>query len=134
MKEMVLAAVACLAPSAAAAVCVVATPTPQSEMASSEAVVIGHLATAQDLADKSTGLIEGTKYTVAVDEVLKGHFKQLPELYNENNSGRFVIDPGVRYLLFIEKVVPGAQINSCGNSGPLAEKQRVVAQLRKSNP
>jgi len=73
----------------------------------------------------------GTNYTVEVLEIVKGELPKQLVVYSENSSGRFPMDTGVAYLLFIAKDLGQYTVDNCGNSGLLRERQQVLVSVQQ---
>ena len=73
--------------------------------------------------------ITATLYTLRLDRVLRGRLPQRFHIRDENTSSRFPMAIGVPYLAFVYSARNGYGINSCGNSGPLKERNRVLKHL-----
>ena len=73
--------------------------------------------------------ITATLYALRLDRVLRGRLPQRFHIRDENTSSRFPMDLGVPYLAFIYSARDGYGIYSCGNSGPLKERNRVLEHL-----
>jgi len=67
-------------------------------------------------------------FTIRVLKSYKGETKGRLRFFNEVNSGRFPVDVGQTYLLFLVSDKRGWFVDSCGNSGELGHS---TATLRK---
>jgi hypothetical protein len=111
-------------------------PTVEEEFNDSKCVFVGKVVNARRVLDLD-GFIQGTSYTVRVEELLKGSLTKQVEIYDENSSGRFPMRVGVKYLLFAhENHFEGVEglhlaIDNCGNSGTLRQTRKVLATVRK---
>jgi len=78
----------------------------------------------------------GAYYDVKVLRVFKGNPKPELRLFSENSTGRFPLDVGYEYLLFIseDSFDPpiGAQldIDNCGNSAPVENAHATIHTLQ----
>lgn len=72
----------------------------------------------------------GVQYTLKVIEVLKGATISTISVFSENSSGRFPLEIGKRYLLFLHEQQGRLSADYCGNSGLASTKQAVIAELR----
>jgi hypothetical protein len=121
-------------PHAAFAVCLNGNPSIEQEYRDSSAVFTGHVVSAKDVPDfAEPGFLAGTRYVVRVTRVFKGRPGRTITLFTEYSSGRFPMDVGADYLVFlsVRKGEPAA-VDYCGNSGLLREKSAaldVVARL-----
>ena len=110
-------------------------PSVDEELNSSTCVFVGDVVRARQVLDAGH-FIQGTFYTVRVQELLKGNPPKQVEIYDENSSGRFPMRFGVRYILVAYEGVfegvrgPRLAIDSCGNSGTLKQAGRVLATTR----
>ena len=59
---------------------------------------------------------EGTTYAVRVDERLRGQLPRTVQLFSENSSGRFPMEIGTKYLLFVYRDRGRTMVDNCGNS------------------
>jgi len=76
---------------------------------------------------------EGTTYTVRVDEPIRGQFGKTVLLFSENSSGRFPMEVGTKYLLFVYRDRGRTSVGNCGNSEVYdvsSPKLRQVRQLK----
>ena len=71
----------------------------------------------------------GIAYTVQVEHTYRGKAKRNLVVFSENNSGRFPMELGVSYVLFLYKAGDHLEADYCGNSGEVAHKQKVLATL-----
>ena len=85
-------------------------------------------------------------YTVRVTRIFKGRPGKTIVLKTENTSSRFLMDPGVPYLLFIQREhvdLRASQVDeywvgngdfwfvdACGNSGPAALRKDAIWQVQ----
>jgi hypothetical protein len=76
---------------------------------------------------------EGTTYVVRVDERLRGQLPRTVQLFSENSSGRFPMEVGTKYLLFVYSDFGRTMVDNCGNSevySASSPKLRVVRRLK----
>jgi hypothetical protein len=118
------------APQVVLAVCVFSDYSVQGEFERNFAVVIGTV-----LSDRATpeskDLYEGVTYTVKIEEAFRGHVPATVELFSENSSGRFPMTKRKKYVLFLYQVGDRFAADNCGNSGPVAERQDVLNDVRQ---
>jgi hypothetical protein len=121
------------------AVCLDGHPSVAAEAAKSSLVVVGTAReshTVPDVDDPSTSIY--TIYVVDIQEVIKGAAQKQIWIFDENSSGRFPMDIGKPNLLFIHHYPSEDVVDSCGNSGPMTEKQNeyimVKGQETKARP
>ncbi len=112
------------------AACVLSDYSVRAELDRSSAVIVGTV-----VSERATGetknFLEGMTYTVRVDETLRGLVGKTVELFSENSSGRFPMEKGKTYLLFIYQAIDRLAADNCGNSGLLTEKKSVLASVRQ---
>ena len=80
---------------------------------------------------ESGGYYEGKEYTVQVKEIFKGKPNKKINIFSENTSGRFPMEIGKTYVIFLHQELGRYQIDNCGNSGLLSEKQATVKSVRQ---
>jgi hypothetical protein len=72
----------------------------------------------------------GITYTVEVFRRWRGPATSKLEVYSENSSGRFEMEVGRGYLLFLTKYRGNSfTANNCGNSGPFEAREREMTML-----
>jgi len=104
------------------------------EAQSAEAVLIGRVSAevvlAEDAADPQG--ITAIRYTVAIQETLRGTATGSIQLRSENTSSRFPMQVGKSYLLFVSASSDGTKlVDSCGNSGLLSARVKAAQLLRR---
>jgi hypothetical protein len=105
-------------------------PTVQEEFSASQYVVTGTV-TGQKLVpdpEDKDGLL-ATIYGFKVERRFKGEIRDI-KITSENTSGRFPLDIGKRYLLFVHNDGAEYYVDSCGKSGRLKNSYRVVRKLQ----
>ena len=79
-------------------------------------------------------------FQLQVDEVFKGRIPRRIEIREENDAGRFGLEVGAGYLLFLrpvtrglssDRIVPLFWVSPCGHSGLLGDRAEHLARLRK---
>ena len=127
-----LACVTVLAiPSAVSAVCLLGDYTVEAEYSRSAAVVVAKVMSERTVPDpEDSESYGGTIYTVKVLESFRGALHGTSEIYSENSSGRFPMERGKKYILFLYRYQGQFSADNCGNSGPVAQKQEVLAAVR----
>jgi hypothetical protein len=79
----------------------------------------------------SQGFVERTVSQVRVLHAYRGRPTATITVYSENDSGRFPMDRGVGYVLFLSRWEDGhLHVDNCGNSRPLARAADVLQRLR----
>lgn len=111
------------------AVCLKGNPSISQEYADSPIVLIGKVISKKDVAE-SRDYYEGDEYTVQVQELLKGVLTNPLLIFSENSSGRFPMDVGGTYLLFVHEELNRYQVSNCGNSGLLSMKKDALDEIR----
>jgi len=105
-------------------------PSVSVEFHTSVAVFMGQVVdSAADSASKDW--LDGTTYTVQVDEQLRGSLPSMVKLFSENSSGRFPMQIGGKYLLFIYQLLGRFAVDNCGNSGLLSDRAAVMKTVRE---
>ena len=105
-------------------------PTAAAEFQESAATLVGRVLSERAVPD-SAGMFEGTRYALRVDEVLRGRMRGTSLLFSENSSGRFPMQVGQRYLVFLYQSQGRWSVDNCGNSGPLPAAAATLAEVRK---
>jgi hypothetical protein len=79
----------------------------------------------------SEGFLERTISQVRVLRAYRGRPAATITVYSENDSGRFPMERGVGYVLFLSRWEDGhLHADNCGNSRPLARAANVLHRLR----
>jgi hypothetical protein len=103
------------------------------EIKTAYAIVVGTVQGKKVLQEDSSNRdgITATIYTVRITRVLRGKVPGLIEIRSENDSGRFWMELEKQYLLFLSRDQRnhGYFVNSCGNSGLLAENGETLHLL-----
>jgi hypothetical protein len=128
--QLVLGAAVVAWTGAAYAVCLNGHPTLEQEYQSSTTVFVGRV-TSEVFTPESKNYLDGTTYSVHVEEVLRGAPAKIVKLFSENTSGRFPMQVGAAYLIFAHEELDRLSVDNCGNSGKLPEKAEALAALRK---
>jgi len=111
-------------------------PTIAAEFARSEFVFVGK-AVSETIIDRGLNGVGGTNYRVEVERALRGQPKHQITIFSENSSGRFPLDNGERYILFVGREVVEAfpravyTVSYCGHSGHLPESQHVLREVQR---
>lgn len=79
---------------------------------------------------KDKYFLSGTNYTLRPVEILKGHPSATVTVFSENSSGRFDMEQGKAYFVFIYSEHGRLHIDNCGNSGPLGTSGKTLATVR----
>ena len=102
----------------------------EREYNKSSGVLIGRVIGSRAVPE-SRGYLEGTVYSVRVEESLHGELPDTVEVFSENTSGRFPLDLGTRYLLFVYTNLGRTMIDNCGNSGPVSSTTEGLKRVRR---
>jgi hypothetical protein len=116
--------------SIASAVCLKGNPSIKEEFADSDSIFIGKVLNKKNVPE-SGGYYEGDEYTVQVKEVFKGNPNKETIIFSENSSGRFPMEIGKTYVIFLHQKLGWDQIDNCGNSGLKSEKEDTLKTLRQ---
>ncbi len=103
-------------------------PTVKQELAEAKMVVIAHLVSQKENTDRDGGLVS-TTYKLKVSNVLKGKPTTYVTTVSDNDDGRFWIDPGADYLLFITHWSGQDRVDSCGHSDLLTKSRRILSAI-----
>jgi len=79
---------------------------------------------------------EAEIFHIEVESILNGHpqdsmIKPYLAVYNGNDSGRFIMHVGEKYLLFVYSGNDGFWINSCGNSDTYTRGKETINEIKK---
>jgi hypothetical protein len=116
--------------SAALGVCLLNDYSVEAEYARSVAVVVAEVVSQRNAADaeddKSYG---GVSYKLKIKESFRGSRLGTVDVFSENSSGRFPMETGKAYILFLYEEQGRLSADNCGNSGLVSQKQDVMATL-----
>jgi len=130
MKSIALFILLILFTQSAFAVCLEGHLTVSEEFAKSENVIIG-IAKSKVPINESVNFNEGDNYLVEIEEIYKGNLESAITILSENNSGRFPMEIGKSYILFIHQNQGVLQVDNCGNSGLVADSGSVINEIKK---
>ena len=121
-------------PITAMALCSVGYPSVEQESKVAVGIVVARAEREQALQedrDDPQG-VTAYVYTARIIESARGDMSGVIKIRNDNTSSRFPFELGAEYLLFLHKG-SGEEfwVDSCGNSGPLAERQALLARLKE---
>jgi len=102
--------------------------TAQEEFKSCECVIIAEVISKTKVVDKED-FISAYSYQLRSIDCLKGKCPEELTVVDENDSGRFDMEKGNQYLLFI-KNLKSIDIDNFGFSGLVSEKQDLIKQLK----
>ena len=111
------------------AVCVNGHPSVTAEYQQSRFVVVGRVI-AEEPAAESSQFLEGTTYVVVVKEALKNNPPKAIRLFSENSSGRFPVQIGETYLLFVYEALGRRMVDNCGNSVLASSTSSALSAVR----
>jgi len=101
----------------------------------SDAVLTGLVTDAHLIEDKGDPVsFLAIVYSVRVDRSYRGDLRGVVRVYSENSSGRFPMELGTHYVLFLHKSGPNLAAYDCGNSGPIEDKAAVLRSLTSETP
>jgi hypothetical protein len=106
--------------------------TVQEEFNKSECVIIAEVASKTKIIDNE-GFVSAYIYQLIRVRCLKGSCPEKLNFKDENDTGRFDMEEGSQYLLFI-KDLKSVDIDNFGFSGLVTEKQDLINQLSKKRP
>ena len=130
MRVTVVATVAtALAIRATLGACLLEDYSVPAEYARSKVVALGGVVGEQRVPEYE-GLLDGTVYTVRVQEMFRGQASRTISVFSENSSGRFPMKKGQLYILFLYSQGGRLSADYCGNSGLASGKQSVVNAVR----
>jgi hypothetical protein len=116
-------------------------PSVAMEFRSAPWVVVGRAIASRNVASPDDpGFYDWTVYDVEVTKVFKGTPPRRIKLRSENSSGRFPLDVGASYLLFVSHApftvmagrekLPRDYVDNCGNSGAADEVPVTLKEVR----
>jgi len=129
MKLLLIAISFFLISAIATAVCLKDHPSVAEEYTDSKTVFVGKVIEIIDVAELFI-YYDGQICTVQVQEVFKGNPTKSIAIFSENSNGRFPMVQGVTYLIFAYYELGRYQINNCGNSGILSNKEDTVLEVQ----
>jgi hypothetical protein len=112
--------------------CLTGHPTVQAEYRLRNSVFVGTVISEHnESAEEKYFDQDGVTYTVKVDEVLRGRPPKTVLLFSENSSGRFPMQVGTKYLLFVYRDHGRTMVDNCGNSEIFSGTSPVLRAVRK---
>jgi hypothetical protein len=113
------------------AMCVNGHPSVDQEFRQSSLVFVGRV-TAASAAAETKSFYEGSRYSIQVKEIFRGRPRRTLTVFSENSSGRFPMDIGIDYLLFLSvRAGEPAMVDSCGNSGPVTATAPAIDTVKQ---
>ena len=118
-------------PDYTSAVCLNGHPSVEQEYRQSSVVFVGRV-TAATAVLETKSFYDGTRYTIQVKETFRGRPRHILTVFSENSTGRFPMEVGADYLLFLSfKAGEPAMVDNCGNSGPVAEVGAAIEAVKQ---
>ncbi len=111
------------------ATCLNGNPSLEQEFQGATMVFVGRV-DSEEFTSESSNYLDGTTYTLHVEEMLRGSRQKTVRIFSENTSGRFPLQVGASYLIFAHKELDRLQVDNCGNSGEVPERTEALALLR----
>jgi hypothetical protein len=134
--RLAILALVCLFPFRAAfGACMEPIPTVACEYLNSDAVFVGTVISAKT-GEQPDDDEPGWFYELTVQQWFRGPQTKTIQVFTENSSGRFRLEPGKRYLLFAYDYHGALDIDCCGNSSLLSvagHSLRALRELRKTH-
>ena len=119
-----------LVPASAGAACLSDTSLP-AEFGRSDAVFTGTVIAHRPLPPQDHYFDrDGDVYVVNVNEVFRGKPGASVQIFSENSSGRFPMEIGANYILFVSRKHERMLVDRCDNSGGLPTGEPTVAAVR----
>jgi hypothetical protein len=112
------------------AACLIGNPSLEQEYKGADMVFVGRV-TSEEFTQESKNYLDGTTYTIHVEEMLRGSRSKNVRIFSENTSGRFPMQAGASYLILAYRNLDRLQVDSCGHSGEVSGKTKALALLRK---
>ena len=104
------------------------TPSVEQEFEKSQLVLIVEVLSKTNITDEE-GFWSHQNYELLILDQLKGNCSKTMNFVDDNDSGRFHMDEGKQYILFIEEL-GSIDVNPCGNSGLLSERKEILKQIK----
>ena len=115
----------------ALAVCLNGHPSVEQEYQQSDLVFVGRVTAANEVPETKP-FYEGTRYTIQVKKIFRGLPGHTLTVFSENSSGRFPMNIGADYLVFLSpRAGEPAMVDSCGNSGRVADAALAISTVRQ---
>ena len=120
MKTIITVVLLVLAATAAFAQCQGDRLTVKEELHDSAAAIVGTVQSAQFIPESSDH-VDGVQYVVRIDRLIHGKAanQTAVTIFSENTTGKFPMQIGKQYLLFVHDANGAATVDNCGNSGLL---------------
>ena len=116
----------------AAAACINGHPSVASEYKMSQAVISARVLIAKRVPPtRDDYFLDGTMYLVTVQKSYKGNPADTITIFSENSSGRFPLQIGHEYLLFLYHDHGRYQVDNCGSSDEMAKASDRITEVEK---
>ena len=117
-------------PVASSAACVLGNYSVPAEYQRSEAVISGVATDAHLVPDREDPeSFSSISYTIKVTQSFHGSLRSQVTIFSENSSGRFPMELGTEYVLFLSRQGHNLVADNCGNSAPYSES--TVAAIKR---
>jgi hypothetical protein len=100
-----------------------------NEFFKSRFVVLGQVLSEKTEVD-SDGFLVLTDYQVKVLKTYRGYYRQILSIRSENDSGRFPMQKGQKYVLFVRTFEGHLYIDNCGNSGVFSNAKETIDGIK----
>jgi hypothetical protein len=107
-----------------------------NEFFKSRFVVVGQVLSETTKVD-SEGFIDSWDYQVKILKTYRGPVRHMLKIRSENDSGRFLMQKGQKYVLFVRVFEGHFVIDNCGSSGLLSDAKDTIDainQISKAGP
>jgi hypothetical protein len=105
-------------------------PSVACDFLNSDAVFAGKVIQIHAVSD-SERFTDGWYYKLQVLQLFRGSNASVIEVYTGNDSGRYPLQLGKRYLIFAYVYEKKLEIDNCGDSVPLSEAKEAIGQIEK---
>jgi hypothetical protein len=113
-------------------VCFQGHPSVAQEYAKAKAVVIAAVTQADyTAAPDDQYFVAGTTYQLKIEKIFRGDVASQAGVFSENSSGRFSMQIGHEYLLFLSLEDRLYIVDNCGNSAALSRSGSVLKQVER---
>ena len=105
-------------------------PSVACDFLNSDAVFTGKVVHVRAVAD-TEGFTDGWYYELQVLQLFRGPHGSVIEVYTGNDTGRYPLELGEKYLIFAYIYEKKLEIDNCGDSAPLSEAKNTINQIEK---
>jgi hypothetical protein len=114
------------------AVCLLQDYSVSSEFSRSDLVALGIVLSEASVTDaQGPDGIGGTTYRIGIEHIFRGQTTETVLLFSENSSGRFRMQVGRKYILFVSAEKGTYSVDNCGNSIDVEHGGVVIDSVRK---